>query len=133
MGLIHLTIRWEVTRQNWVTRCSPHVSVFRPGIYIFRLVIVTVWCPLESKGPIYGIGRETFVFLVKVLKPLGIFFIMKLHMFQLSHFEREAPFFRGQLPSSRFFLKSTVLRRCWLKSQIFLNFLKLITLFTHSR
>ena len=59
MGLIHLTIRQEVTRQSWVTGCSPRVPVFRPGIYIFRLVIVTVGCPLESKGPMYGKGRET--------------------------------------------------------------------------
>ena len=31
-----------------------------------------------------------FVFLVKILKALGILFIMKLHMFQLPYFEREA-------------------------------------------
>ena len=33
-----------------------------------------------------------------------------LHTFQLSRFEKEASVFRGQIPSSRFFLKSLVLR-----------------------
>ena len=42
IGPIHFTIRRAVTRQSWVTRCSPRVPVFRPGIYIFRFIIVTV-------------------------------------------------------------------------------------------
>ena len=44
-------------------------------------MIVTVLWTLESEGPIYGIGSETasFISLVKVLKPLGILFIIKLY------------------------------------------------------
>ena len=46
-----------------------------------------------------------------------------IHMFQLSLFEREPHVLKGQLlPSSRFFLKSPVLRLSWLKCQIFMNF-----------
>ena len=45
-----------------------------------------------------------------------------LHMFQLSRFEREAPVLNGQLPSSRLFLKSSVLLLSWLKRQVFMNF-----------
>ena len=43
-------------------------------------------------------------------------------MFQLSCFEGEAPVVKGQLPSSRFFLKFPFLRLSWLKRQIFMNF-----------
>ena len=44
------------------------------------------------------------------------------HMFQLSCSDREAYILREQLPSSRFFLKSPVLRWSWLECQIFMNF-----------
>ena len=54
------------------------------------------------------------------------------HMFQPSRFEREAPVIRGQLPFSRFFLKSPVLRWSWRYYQIYLNFFKSISLFTNS-
>ena len=49
-----------------------------------------------------------------------------LHMFQLYGLELEAPVLRGELPPSRSFLKSPVVRWSWLK------FLKSITLFTNS-
>ena len=47
---------------------------------------------------------------------------IKMHMFRLSRFEREAPVLRGQLPSCRFFLNSPVFRWSWLVFQIFINF-----------
>ena len=46
----------------------------------------------------------------------------QIHTFQLSRFEREAPVLRGQLPSSRFFLKSPVLKWSWLECLIFMSF-----------
>ena len=54
------------------------------------------------------------------------------HMFQPSRFEWEAPVIRGQLPFSRLFLKSSVLRWSWFYYQIYLNFFKSISLFTNS-
>ena len=44
------------------------------------------------------------------------------HMFQLFLSKRKAPVLKVQLPSSRFFLKSSVLRLSWLICQIFMNF-----------
>ena len=52
------------------------------------------------------------------------------HMFQLSHFEREAPIFRGHLPSSRLFLQSAVLRLFCLNVRY--EFFLSITLFVNS-
>ena len=97
IGLIHFTIRRAVTCQSWVTRCSPRLPVFRPGIYIFRFIIVTIWCLLESKGPIYGIGRETeyLSFSWKNFEASGDF------LYHETAYVRTLPFWMGGSPFER--------------------------------
>ena len=63
-----------------------------------------------------------FNFFLKKILSWSFFGTFFWHMFQLSCFEREALVFRRQLPPSRLFLKSSILRWCWLGCQIVMNF-----------
>ena len=75
----------------------------------------------------FGISNDSYCWIYQVIWRTiaygsNSFSSSLLHMFQLSHFEQEASILRGQLPSSRSFLKSSVLRWSWLKYRIFKTF-----------
>ena len=70
--------------------------------------------------------------LTKVFQVIFNGCLYRNHMFQLSHFEREAPVFRGQLQSSYLLLKSPVLKWSWLWISHIYKFYKLTTLFINS-
>ena len=90
-----------------------------------RICINYVSQPLKNG---MNIRENTTYMKVLIFKTtINRLYFRKMHMMQLSRVEQEAPVLRGELPLSRFFLKSPVLRWSRLERQIFMKFLSRIT------
>ena len=90
-----------------------------------RICINYVSQPLKNG---MNIRENTAYMKVLIFKTtINRLYFRKMHMLQISHFERGAPVLRGELPFSRFFRKSSVLRCSWLERQIFMKYLSRIT------